>query len=374
MKLTVAVRAPDWIMHIIQPEISDYIDGDTCFETRYNTMNVPVDIAILVAKRHYGYSEYSDEPRLLNEAISTALLKIGKSLDVSEIDQILADMNAQKPMAFATLFQDMQALLDQDILDMRNLNTHEQTILMYRTLNSLEQQIDERKDKKNRDYCKDVLIAKMMRLRLKTYYSDCNWESSWDNVDDTIALFVNSSIPMKVDHYLRKVESTVVAMPFYSCYNSVQQTMKIRHCFEHTITRILVCASGRACWETKLNAMKILAKIGLYILELFSPARPLWQNELFADHISEDMLMDAMLTICHSLAKTDGIKRLSDEDLLDDMKELDVRQSQLSEVMEGLDGVLSIIRDPGALGFKASKRAKVAALSKTTHVIDLTDD
>jgi hypothetical protein len=120
--------------------------------------------------------------------------------------------------------------------------------------------------------------------------------------------------------------------------------------------------------------MKILAKIGLYILELFSPARPLWQNELFADHISEDMLMDAMLTICHSLAKTDGIKRLSDEDLLDDMKELDVRQSQLSEVMEGLDGVLSIIRDPGALGFKASKRAKVAALSKTTHVIDLTDD
>jgi hypothetical protein len=367
-------KSVKWIMQIIQKDISDYLNGDTCFEARYNAMNVLVDITMVVAKHHYGYNEYSDEPRLFNEALSTTLLKIGKSLDVSETDQILADMNAQEPMAFATLFQDMQALLDQDLLDMRNLNTHEQTILMHKTLNSLERHIDERKDKKNRDYCKDGLIAKMMRLRLKTHYSDCNWESSWDNLDDTIALFVDSSIPMKFDHYLRKIDSTVVAMPFYSCYNSLEQTKKIRHCFEHTITRILVRASGRACWETKLNAIKILAKIGLYILELFSPARPQWQNELFADHISEDMLTDAMLTISYSLAKTDGANLLTDEDLMDDMMELDSRRSNIPEAMDGLDGVLSVIQDPESLGSKASKRAKVAAISKTTHVIDLTDD
>ena len=86
------------------------------------------------------------------------------------------------------------------------------------------------------------------------------------------------------------------------------------------------------------------------------------------------MLTDAMLAICHALAKSDEVKRLRDEDLLRDLEELDNRRSTMPEVMEGLDCVLSLIRDPDSLGSRALKRAKSAASSKTTHLIDLTDD
>jgi hypothetical protein len=42
--------------------------------------------------------------------------------------------------------------------------------------------------------------------------------------------------------------------------------------------------------------------------------------------------------------------------------------------MEGPNCVLGVIRDPEFLGSNALKRAKVATVSKTTHVIDLTGD
>ena len=85
-------------------------------------------------------------------------------------------------------------------------------------------------------------------------------------------------------------------------------------------------------------------------------------------------MTDVMLSFCYSLAKTEGVKRLSDDDLLDDLKELDNRRSNVPEAMEELDCVLDVIRDPEFLGSNASKLAKVATVSKTTYVIDLTDD
>jgi hypothetical protein len=86
------------------------------------------------------------------------------------------------------------------------------------------------------------------------------------------------------------------------------------------------------------------------------------------------MLTDAMLAICHSLAKTDDAGRLmGDEDLMRDLGELDTRRSTMPEVMEGLDSVLSLIRDPYCLTSKASKRAEVAEISKTKRVVDLTN-
>ena len=101
---------------------------------------------------------------------------------------------------------------------------------------------------------------------------------------------------------------------------------------------------------------------------------PSYHIEIFGDHLSEDLVTDAMISICHSLGKTDGVKYISDEALLDDLVELDNKRTNIPEAMEGLNGVLSVIRDPESLGPKDSKRAKVAASSKTTHVMDLTDD
>lgn len=94
----------------------------------------------------------------------------------------------------------------------------------------------------------------------------------------------------------------------------------------------------------------------------------------FTTHLSKDILTDVMLSFCDSLAKMEVVKRLSDDDLLNELKELDNRRSNVPEVMEELDCVLDVIRDPEFLGSNASKLAKVATVSKTTHVIDLTDD
>ncbi len=117
-----------------------------------------------------------------------------------------------------------------------------------------------------------------------------------------------------------------------------------------------------------------MAQIGLQILELLSPTRPQWQNEIFSGHLSEDMLTDAMLAICHALTKTDDAGRLiRDGDLMCYLEEMDYRRSTLPEVMEGLDCVLTLIRDPNSFGSRASTRTKVAASSRTTRVIDLTN-
>jgi hypothetical protein len=360
-----------WVMRTVENDILGYLTGDTCLEARYNAMNALVDIAAVVGLRHSGYDDSSEEPKLFNEALSAALLKIGKSLDVSEIDRILADFNNGEAMLFSTVYQDMQAFFDEDLLRMRTSGFTQEGPSMYKTITLLELHVEEKEFCKNREYCKDGLIAKMMLLRLR-HNRDPPLDSSWENLDDTIALFLDPSIPLNFDHYLRKIDRTVIRIPFIRY--GTEWSMEVRHCFEHTITRILVRASGRACWETKLNALKVMAQIGLQILESLSPTRPQWQNDIFSDHLSEDMLTDAMLAICHALAKSDEVKRLRDEDLMSDLEELDTRRSTMPEVMEGLDGVLSLIRDPDSLGSKASKRAKFAPVSKTTHLIDLTDD
>ncbi|PMD19023.1 hypothetical protein NA56DRAFT_647476 [Hyaloscypha hepaticicola] len=357
-----------WVMRIVENDILGYLTGETCLETRYNAMNAMVDIAIVVNSLHSGYGDWSEEPKLFNEALSAALLKIGKLLDVSEIDRILA----KEDMALSTLYQDLQALLDKDLLNMRKLSFTEEMSLESTTCDLLHAYIIEKEVCKNSEYCNDGLIAKMMLLRLRSHTRDPHYDSSWEYLDDTIALFLAPSIPLKFDHHLRKIDKTVTTIGFLR-YGMVCST-EFRHDFEHTITRVLVRASGRACWETKLNALKAMAQIGLQILELLSPTRPQWQNEIFSDHLSEDMLTDAMLAICHSLAKADDVGRLmGDEDLMRDLEEMDIRRSTMPEVMVGLDGVLSLIRDPDSLDPRASKRAKVKAFSKTTRVIDLTN-
>jgi hypothetical protein len=204
--------------------------------------------------------------------LSAALLKVGKSLDVSEIGRILAEFNSHENMAFSTLYQDVQALLDEDLLLMRNLSIPEEGQLMCKTLTLLDLHVREKEICKNGEYCKDGLVVKMMLLRLRSHNRDPHLDSSWDNLDDTIAIFSDPSIPLNFDHYLRKIDIKVMTRLAIRC--GMEWSTKDQHCFEHTITRVLVRASGRACWETKLNALNVMAKIGLQILELLSPTRP----------------------------------------------------------------------------------------------------
>ncbi|PMD35954.1 hypothetical protein L207DRAFT_569355 [Hyaloscypha variabilis F] len=367
-------KSVKWAMSIIQADVSSYLKSDTCVETRYNAMNVLVDIVLLMQKHYYGHSEYPNDPREFNEALSAALLMIGKSFDISEINQIVHNVDSKGAAALSTHFHDMQALTNYDILCMRRLNGKEHTKLLYRTLGQLKRQSEGDTNKDGGNQCKGSLIAKIMHLRLKTLEKMFDWKTSWDNLDDTIEIFVDTTVVLNFEHYRRKIDSAVRITPMYSMNIDLEWEKKIRDSFEHIISRIFVRASGRANWETKLHAVKILAHIGLCILELCSPTRPPWQTELLNDHLAEDMLTDAMLSLCHSLAKTEEARRLSDEDLVEDMLELDRRRSCIPEAMEGLDGVLSVIRDPESLVSKASKRAKVAAISKMTHVIDLTED
>jgi hypothetical protein len=365
-------KSVKWVVNIIHNEISGYLNGDTCFETRYNAMNVLIDIAALMLKHHSeGYGESSIEAKLLNEALSEALLKIGKTLEPAEVEQVLAEIPMPE-ILLSRFLQKMQMLMDRDLLSMKIPNSNDQHLATYKTLNMLQTYINEKKNTKSRDYCKNGLLAKILHLRIDIRNRIALWATSWDNLDDTIELFVDSSLPVNFDHYLRKIESAVSEVGPY--YFGPDQTQKLRHSFEHSIMRITARASGRACSETKLNALRTLAKVGLKIGEWFDLQRPQWQKEVFADHISEDMLTDAIMAICQSLAKTNALNCLSDQGLLDDLKELDSRRAKIPEAMEGLDAVLNVIRDPDLLTSKGSKRAKVAAIPETAHVIDLTND
>lgn len=171
-------------------------------------------------------------------------------------------------------------------------------------------------------YCPRGLLAKILRFRLNVRYDIIRWGSSWDNLDDTIEALVGSSMPVEFDPYLRRVQHLIPTRDII-WYPGVVTARKLRKFVDGCIQRILIPSSRRSCPDTKLNALKTLAKFGLIILESLSSQLPPWIDDwtAFIDHLSEDAITGAMMAICHSLAKMDGVKSLSDQQLLDYLEE-----------------------------------------------------
>ena len=165
---------------------------------------------------------------------------------------MLAEIDTPEPVSFPTLFSKMHAVLN---LYVPGKNT-EYLEDLHDSLESLERHMTN-KAKQIRIYYNNSFLIKMIRLRLSTRYSDKNWGSSWDHLEDTLELFMDRTIPVNFDHYLSKIDSVVLNLPFYNL--GFEKSKKIRHSMEHTISRVLARASGQARWETKLNAIKILA-------------------------------------------------------------------------------------------------------------------
>jgi hypothetical protein len=92
---------------------------------------------------------------------------IGKSFDLSEIDQIVHKVDIEGAATLSTHFHNMQALTDYDILCTHRLNRNKDPMLLYRTLDQLKRQSEGDANKEDGNQCKGSLIAKDYASPLK---------------------------------------------------------------------------------------------------------------------------------------------------------------------------------------------------------------
>jgi len=172
------------------------------------------------------------------------LLKVAKSFDLTELKQIQSSIDPQGAVALASQFQNMQALVDYDTLIMGGFYQDKHISLLHQTIDHLDRPSGEQYGGDSQKRCKDSVIAKIMRLRITVREMAFNWKTSWNNLDDTVELFLDNSITLNFEHYRRKIDTTVRNIPIWMYRIDQEYAKRIRDTFEYTISCIFACALG----------------------------------------------------------------------------------------------------------------------------------
>jgi hypothetical protein len=357
-----------YILDSIRKEISNYVDQGTCFDTMYNAMNVLVDIGIALLERPM-YCLHN--PRVVSEALGTALLKIGKMLKDEGIVKMVAELRSESEARGGEIDDVIRERLSPTCLnDFQNrMETQSKTDKFYHDLSKLQRYLDKDKYLKTYQQERKSLLIKILYLRWKSNH-DKEWTTCHNNLDQLLDLFVDTTVPLECNEFLPKLESLVETYLYpnrsYQPINYEEREPTIRSTIHGCIAQMLRRAAGRACVETRLNSWKELVKFGLRILE-WTVSFP-WFAEILNDHQTENYLTNAMLNICYSLMKSYGLNFLSEHKILDDVKELDNRRRKIRGAMPELDAVLKAIHHPEKMRSKESQKATKGM------VIDLTKE
>ncbi|KAL2070616.1 hypothetical protein VTL71DRAFT_13642 [Oculimacula yallundae] len=362
------------IRRIIKNDITSYVTPSTCFETKYNAMSVLADAGALFIEEVWG--PYLQEMDLLEE-ISKALSDLGKMLNGEEIHKIHVELAREADFSSPNFLDDFLERIDDDIASFKTRTGHKPErdpnfkrdfCAKFRRL------VHKKNSEKTRSHGNDGLLAQILLLRWDYSNDDPSWLVCRDTLDDLLEMLVDSSVPIACDRFLWKVESVFLSAEIdgRNGYDRQKPTRQVRAAVDRNICYVLGLAR-KGCMETKLNAFKVLAKIGQKMVKWMSPGLPEWKLEAFRDHLSEDSLTDAMMAICNSIVKMGGVKALSSQEL-EVVYQLDKLRGP--EAFEGLDSVLAVIRDPSKMGTRAEKRMNSLTVlkSKDKTVIDLTDD
>ncbi|KAE8448630.1 hypothetical protein EG329_009055 [Mollisiaceae sp. DMI_Dod_QoI] len=351
------------IVKSIRNEILSYISRSMCFETKYNAMNALADIGILLMKRSVCY----DDQKVTFDTLFGALSIVGQMFNEEEVAQILTEMQSEN-------FMSAPGFLSKFLSDM--YGGYSDYIKVYSNREMLKSAVDRYMSQKTSAYGQRGLLVKILYLR---FYETSRFEGANDILDEVIALFPDRSTPLQPQHILRQLDKEIFDYLQLASYGhwippEPGAARRIRKNIDRSISQVSKQASRGTRVEVKLSALKILTEIGLRMVEWCHSTHPQWHRTIFQDHLSEDSLTDSMLLICHSLNKSDWIKVMEDQSFLDDMRELDARRLEIPESMEGLDPILSIIRDPEHETSKSSRRTIAAAPVAIENIIDLTDD
>ncbi|KAH7354942.1 hypothetical protein BKA65DRAFT_394657 [Rhexocercosporidium sp. MPI-PUGE-AT-0058] len=362
------------VRKIIRNDITSYVTPGTCFETKYNAMNVLADAGTLAVKELSG--SYRNQVDVLGE-VATALSDLGKLLDGDEIHKIHLEMVQEADCPSTNFLDNFLECIDDDIENFKMMKNQKPSGghgFKWNACAKFQHIVDKKKLEKKQTHGNDGLLAKILLLRWNNRNYDPSWFKCRDALDDLLEMLVDGSTPLECDRHLWKVDfvlqsAEIDGMNVYSRQNPAKEARAV---VDRNIANLL--ALGRkGCMETKLNTFKILAKIGMKMVGWMSPGLPKWRLDVFKDQMSEDSLTDAMMVICDSIVKMDGINALSDQEL-GIVNQLDVLRTPIPEAFEGLDGVLNVIRDPTKLGTRDEKRLRSLVALKDKTVIDLTDD
>ncbi len=83
------------IVKSIRNEILPSVTQSTCFETKYNAMNVLADIGVLLME----ISVYYNNRKLTSDTLFGALSSIGQMFSEEEVAQVLMEMQSEKLMS-----------------------------------------------------------------------------------------------------------------------------------------------------------------------------------------------------------------------------------------------------------------------------------
>ncbi|KAG4435515.1 hypothetical protein IFR05_009014 [Cadophora sp. M221] len=362
------------VRKIIRNDITSYVTPSTCFETKYNAMNVLVDAGTLAWKELSG--SYREPMDILGE-IATALLDLGKMLDGEEVHRIHFEMVQEADFSSPNFLDNFLECIDDDIANYKMRNNQQLKRdhgFKWNSCAKLQQVVNKKKSEKKRTHGNCGLLAKILLLRWNNSAYDPSWFKCRDALDDVLEMLVDGSVALACDRYLWKVDCVLHSAEIdgMNVYDRQKPAKEARAAVDRNIANVLALAR-KGCMVTKVNAFKTLAKIGMKMVEWMSPGLPKWKLDVFKDQMSEDSLTDAMMVICDSIVKIGGIKALSDQELAI-VNQLDVLRAPVAEAFEGLDGVLDVIRDPTKMGTKDEKRVKSLTVLKNKTVIDLTDD
>ncbi|KAL5329857.1 hypothetical protein ACEPPN_003377 [Leptodophora sp. 'Broadleaf-Isolate-01'] len=362
------------VRKIIRNDITSYVTPSTCFQTKYNAMNVLVDAGTLAWKELSGSCR---EPVDILGEIASALSDLGKMLDGEEVHRIHFEIVQEADFSFNNFLDDFLGSIDDAIANYKMRNNQQlkrDHDFKWNSCAKLQKLVNKKKSEKKRTHGNDGLLAKILLLRWNNSAYGPSWFKCRDALDDVLEMLVDGSVPLACDRYLWKADSVLhsAGIDGTNVYDRQKPAKEARTAVDRNVAYVLALAR-KGCMETKLNAFKTLVKIGMKMAEWMSPGLPKWKLDVFKDQMSEDSLTDAMMVICDSIVKMGGIKALSNQELAI-VNQLDVLRAPMPEAFEGLDAVLDVIRDPTKMGTRDEKRVKSLTVLKNKTVIDLTDD
>ena len=291
------------VRRIIKSDITSYITPCTCFESKYNAMNVLVDAGIL-AMKEFGTSYRNSTDVLVEMAV--ALSELGKILDRDEVRRIHSEMVQEECFSSANFLDDFLESIDDDTLAFKARGNRQSTRDYHFKANVCAKLRDlvERKEWQNkRAHGNDGLLAKVLLLRWNNNAYDPSWFKCRDALDDLLEVLVDGSVPLTCDRYQWKVDSVLhnAVIQGSDMYTREKAIKEVRAGVDRNIGHVLALAR-KGCMETKINAFRTLAQIGMKMIEWMAPGRLRWQVEFFKDHLSED----AVMVICDSMIKMGG--------------------------------------------------------------------
>lgn len=350
------------IIKAIRREISDYVTHDSCFETKYNALNVLADISTGLLQGSLPYPR--KDAKVVVEALCEALLKLSQSLKVYEIEQIVEEFRMDEGIPDARFSN----ALDQLLIPDTTKSIYRQQYENCRTERDIvDRLLKERSTKRSSEYCDTSLLMKLYYIKWQTFKLSEDWESSKGKLLIILETLVDTSTPIEAGEYLGKLQKNFAQELAGPIPNDGFGTL--RESVDRTIHQISKRSSSKASYISRANAFRILTKIGLLLVGWLDPTKPFWQTRIFKDQMTEDSLTDAMRMVCHSLVKDDRAKLLADAELITDLTALNTQRLQLSEAMLGLDSTMNLIN--GTDG-DSRRRAMPGMKRKIAEFDDLT--